>query len=186
MKMKSAAVGVLAALIVAGCASDDSATESKRRTNSEYEGFTIRRALREIFSRDTVRNAANTFFAEDIRRSNRARADLRSAHMEEELTSEFGQVNGRAVRALVLKDYVGARRDAAAGLNDADPNVRRVAAWVLALAARETVSPDRMEPYYLQLAKMDPRISDAAQAKSAVADGEEKLRVFRTKIGLDY
>jgi hypothetical protein len=90
------------------------------------------------------------------------------------------------VEELVVGNYSRARSAAEAALATQDPAQRRIAAWVMALAALETLPTEKMEPYYNLLIKEDSRVKNSDEAREALFAAKGKLERLRDYFSRAY
>ena len=103
---------------------------------------------------------------------------------DRDLKDEFGDVNYKALMALVYRDYPAARELAEQTVNDPNPDYRHASAWISALVAWETRSTDELEACYQKLIETDPDVETREDARVEMRLAERDLQSLRKQFNV--
>lgn len=109
---------------------------------------------------------------------------VHGASVDRDLKAEYGDVNYKALTALVHRNYPEAKEYAAQTAEDPNPKYRHASAWLSALVAKETLAKEELDPYYDKLIELDNDIDTREDARVELRLAERELKSLRKQFGV--
>lgn len=109
---------------------------------------------------------------------------VHGASVDRDLKAEYGDVNHKALMALVHRNYPEAKEYAARTTEDPNPKYRHASAWISALVAKETLAKGELDPYYDRLIELDNDIDNREDARVELRLAERELKSLRKQFGV--
>lgn len=170
-------------LLLAGCRSRTAAREqAKKGAGYGALGGAVSGFFWGLFSGNPVQRAAQGAVVGGA--TGATMGAVHGSGRDRELKAEYGEINYKALMALVYRNYPTAREYAAHTADDPNPNYRQASAWISALVARETLGRRELAPFYQKLIDTDPDLETIEDARVEVRLAERDLQSLRKQFNV--